>query len=86
MEAFFQWYAIFCITTCICMLYLQIRAVSESTIRLTFKGWVIYLSLNIGINLFMAPLHFFVFIMNAELYFESLVASMNETEEDENIS
>ena len=29
------------------------------------------------------PMHFLVFIMNAELYYEGLVASMNEEEEDE---
>lgn len=83
METFFQWYAVFCITTCICMLHLQIRAVLDSTLNLAFKGWVIYLFLNILINLVMAPIHFLVFIMNAELYYEGLVASMNEEEEDE---
>lgn len=82
MEAFFQWYAIFCITTCLCMLNLQIRAIRDSTINLTFKGWVVYLALNTLINLVMAPMHFLIFIMHSEIYYQGLVDSMNE-EEDE---
>lgn len=69
----FSYYAIFCITTLICILGLQIHAIRSVGVRFGWWAGTIYYTLTAGGVLFFAPVFFIVFIFRSERYYNRLI-------------
>lgn len=80
----FSYYAIFCITTAICILYLNIKAFKEVGFSWNFSGGLIYYGTTIPIVLIGAPAFFIVFIFRSDVYYENLIKYITEIYLDSN--
>lgn len=67
-----KFYGIFCLTTTICCLWIQLQAIIDSGTRFTFWGWITYLSLTIFMLMLLAPIFFVVFIGASDSYYEKI--------------
>ena len=74
----FNYYAIFCVTTLICIMQLQYKAFRETGLKFNFKGSVIYYSVTIVMTLLLAPMFFVVFIFRSGHYYGALIDYIEE--------
>jgi hypothetical protein len=74
----FSYYAIFCITTAICIVGLNVKAFRTVGFRWSFSGGLIYYGTTIPIVLVGAPAFFIVFIFRSDVYYESLITYIAE--------
>lgn len=74
----FSYYAIFCITTLICMLHLQLKAIRTVGIEFGFAGGLVYYGLTAGAILLLAPMFFIVYIFRSERYYNKLIEYLLE--------
>ena len=74
----FSYYAIFCLTTALCILYLNVKAFREVGFRWNFMGGLIYYGTTVPIVLVCAPAFFIVFIFRSDVYYESLINYITE--------
>ena len=80
----FSYYAIFCLTTAVCIIYLNVKAFREVGFRWNFTGGLIYYGTTIPIVLVGAPAFFIVFIFRSDVYYESLISYITELYLDSN--
>ena len=74
----FSYYAIFCITTAICIINLNVKAFKAVGFHWNFSGGLIYYSVTIPIILLGAPIFFIVFIFRSDVYYENLINYITE--------
>ena len=74
----FSYYAIFCITTLICCLSIQIKAMRTVGIELGWLGGTIYYTITGGGIVLFAPAFFLVFIFRSRNYYKNLIKYLTE--------
>lgn len=74
----FSYYAIFCVTTAICIVYLNMRAFREVGFKWNFMGGFIYYGVSTPIFLIGAPMFFLIFIFRSDKYLASLKGYITE--------
>ena len=80
--ALLKYYAIFCLTTTICCLVVQLQAIRDANVGFSIVGWFTYLSMTFAISMFMAPMLFLVFIFARESYYLNILTRMTEKDLD----
>lgn len=77
-ETFLISYAVFCITTTICILWLQVKAVYSSNMKFTASGWFTFLTMTFVVTLIMAPIYFIIFIWGSDEYYSNLLKTLKK--------
>lgn len=77
-ETFLLSYAVFCITTALCIMWLQVKAVYASSMKFTFSGWITFLTMTFFVTLIMAPIYFIIFIWGSEEYYTNLLKTLRK--------
>ena len=74
----FSLYMIFCITTLVCIIYVQYKAFKEAKVSFSFGGSLIYYTITAVSVVLLAPIFFIVFMFRSDSYFDSLVEWLEE--------
>jgi len=80
----FSLYGIFCLTTLICILHLQIKAFRLCNVKFNLVAGVTYYGITIPIILIGSPLFFLIFIFKSESYYDKLLEILPELFLDSN--
>lgn len=80
--ALLKYYAIFCLTTTLCCLIVQLQAIRDANVGFGIMGWFTYLGMTFAISMFMAPVLFIVFIFARESYYHNILIRMIEKDLD----
>ena len=71
-----KYYVIFCLTTTISAMMVQIQAIRDAQVSFTFTGWIAYLGMTFVVSMFMAPSLFFVVIFARESYYLKILTRL----------
>jgi hypothetical protein len=69
----FSYYAIFCITTVLCIMWLQIKAIRTAQLTLGMTESFVYYATTIVLVTALAPIFFLIFIFRSENYYKNIV-------------
>lgn len=69
----FNYYSLFVLTTLICILILNRRALTASGVDFGFTGSIVYYFLTTLIVVILAPFFFFIFVFQSEMYYEKVL-------------
>ena len=74
----FSYYAIFCVTTAICIIHLNVKAFRAVGFSWNLRGGFIYYGISTPVFLVGAPLFFIIFIFRSDKYYENLKGYITE--------
>jgi hypothetical protein len=74
----FSYYAIFCITTLVCILRIQFLAIRSVGIEFGWVAGTTYYTVTIGSILLLAPMFFIVFVFRSRNYYKNLIEYLTE--------
>lgn len=77
-----KYYGVFCLTTLICCLGVQLKAIWDSGISFTPLGWVVYMALSSIAIVVTAPIFFITFIFASKSYYYKILEQLLSDELD----